>query len=65
MCVVYVDDLIFQENNEVDIHDIVIKFQGLGVDLEQEYDDAGFLGVTLDRDDRTGLLEMKPVRLIK
>ena len=41
MCVVYVDDLIFQENNEVDIHDIVIKFQELGVDLEQEYDDAG------------------------
>jgi len=37
----------------------------LGVDLEQEDDAAGFLGVTLDRDYPSGLLEMKQTGLIK
>ena len=37
----------------------------LGVDLEQEDDAAGFLGVTLDRDGPSGLLEMKQTGLIK
>ncbi len=36
----------------------------MGVDLEQEDDAAGFLGVTLDRDASTGLLEMKQTGLI-
>jgi hypothetical protein len=35
-----------------------------GVDLEQEDDAAGFLGVRLDRDENTGLLEMKQTGLI-
>ena len=33
--------------------------QELVVDLEQEYDASGFLGVTLERDLNTGLLYMK------
>jgi hypothetical protein len=37
----------------------------LGVDLEQEDDAAGFLGVTLDCNASTGLLEMKQTGLIK
>jgi hypothetical protein len=37
----------------------------LGVNLEQEDDPAGFLGVTLARDPETGLLEMKQTGLIK
>jgi hypothetical protein len=37
----------------------------LGVDLEQEDDAAGFLGVTLDRDGLSGLLEMEQMGLIK
>jgi hypothetical protein len=37
----------------------------LGVDFEQEDDAAGFLGVTLDRDGPSGLLEMKQMGLIK
>ncbi len=37
----------------------------LGVDLEQQDDAAGFLGVTLERDPETYLLEMKQTGLIK
>ncbi len=37
----------------------------MGVDLEQEDDAAGFLGVTLDRDASTCLLKMKQTGLIK
>ena len=37
----------------------------MGVDLEQEDDAAGFLGVTLNRDVSTGRLEMKQIGLIK
>ncbi len=37
----------------------------MGVDLEQEDDAAGFLGVTLDRDGPYSLLKMKKIGLIK
>jgi hypothetical protein len=37
----------------------------LGVDLEQEDDAAGFLGVTLDCDGPSHLFEMKQTGLIK
>ncbi len=37
----------------------------MGVDLEQEDSEAGFLGVTLDHDAPTGLLDMKQTGLIK
>ncbi len=37
----------------------------LGVALEQEDNAAGFLGVTLEWDPETGLLEMKQTGLIK
>jgi hypothetical protein len=36
----------------------------LGVDLEQEEDAAGILGVTLDCDVSSGLLKMKQMGLI-
>jgi hypothetical protein len=42
-----------------------MKLQDLGVDLEKEDDAARFLGVTLDCDASTGLLEMKQTGLIK
>jgi hypothetical protein len=42
-----------------------MQLRELGVDLEQEDDAAGFLGVTLERDSETGLLEMKQTGLIK
>ena len=42
-----------------------MQLRELGVDLEQEDDAAGFLGVTLERDPETSLLEMKQTGLIK
>jgi hypothetical protein len=35
-----------------------MQLRELDVDLEQEEDAAGFLGVTLDRDGPSGLIEM-------
>jgi hypothetical protein len=42
-----------------------MQLHELGVDLEQEDDAAGFLGVTLEWDPETGLLKMKQTGLIK
>ena len=42
-----------------------MQLRELGVDLEQEDNAAGFLGVTLDRDGPSGLIEMKQTGLIK
>ena len=39
--------------------------QELGVDLEQEDDFAVFMGVTLEKDHSTGLLDMKQTVLIQ
>ena len=47
------------------INDSAMQLRELGVDLEQEDDAAGFLGVTLERDSEMGLLEMKQTGLIK
>jgi hypothetical protein len=59
ICISYVDDLIFWACNEKDIHHIAMKLREVGVDLEQETDDAGFLGIRMECDSDTGLLEMK------
>jgi hypothetical protein len=42
-----------------------MQLREFGVDLEQEDDAAGFLGVTLERDPETSLLKMKQTGLIK
>ena len=47
-----------------DIHEKAMKLCEQGVDLEQEEDAAGFLGVTLGLDEKTGLMEMKQVGII-
>ena len=65
ICVVYVDDLIFWSKDVPLINGVAMQLRELGVDLEQEDDAAGFLGVTLDRDGPSGLLEMKQTGLIK
>ena len=65
ICIVYVDDLIFWSKEVPRINRVAMELRNLGVDLEQEDDAAGFLGVTLDRDASTGLLEMKQTGLIK
>ncbi len=65
MCIVYVDDLIFWSKEVPRINRVAMELRCLGVDLEQEDYAAGFLGVTLDCDASTGLLEMKQTGLIK
>jgi hypothetical protein len=65
ICVVYVDDLIFWSKDVPQINQVAMKLRVLCVDLEQEDNVAGFLGVTLDRDASTGLLKMKQTGLIK
>jgi len=65
ICVVYVDDLIFWSKDVPLINGVAMQLRELGVDLEQVDDAAGFLGVTLDHDGPSGLLEMKQTGLIK
>ncbi len=59
MCVVYVDDLIFWSCDVANSDRVAMELCKLGVALEQEDDAAGFLGVKMERDSDTGLLEMK------
>jgi hypothetical protein len=59
MCVVYVDDLIFWSCDVANIDRVAMELCKLGVALEQEDDAAGFLGVKMECDNNTGLLEMK------
>jgi hypothetical protein len=42
-----------------------MQLHELGMDLKQEDDTTDFLGITLEGDSETGLLEMKQTRLIK
>ena len=64
ICIVYVDNLIFWEKYESDMHDLAMKLFDLGADLEEEEDASGFLGVNLERDEETGLLKMKKTGFI-
>ena len=65
ICVVYVDDHIFWSKDTLAINDSAMQLRELGMDLEQKDDAAGFLGVTLEQDPETSLLEMKQTGLIK
>jgi len=65
ICICYVDDLLFWARDESDISKVAIQLRDVGVDLEQEDDAAGFLGVDMVRDPKTGLIEMKQTGLIK
>ena len=64
ICICYVDDLLFWAKDEKDIHNLAMQLRDLGVDLEQEDDAAGFLGVCLERVEGTKLLKMKQTSLI-
>ena len=55
-CILYVDVILFWTRNKDNIHNLEIHLQELGVDLEQEDDAAGFLGVNLGRESDTGLI---------
>ena len=64
ICIMYVDDILFWAKDENDIHDLAMMLRKCGVDLEQEDDAAGVLGVSLEHDEITGLMEMKQLGLI-
>ena len=65
MCIVYVDDLIFWSRDVAKIDKVGMELCKLGVALEQEDNAAGFLGVSMERDSSTGLLELKQTGLIE
>ena len=58
VCIVYVDHLIFWGKYEKDIHDPAIKFHEYGVNLEEHDYDAGCLWVTLERNNKTVLVDI-------
>jgi hypothetical protein len=58
-------DIFFWITNTVDINSSAMQLRELEIDLEKEDDVARFLGVTLEWDPETGLLEMKQTGLIK
>eukprot|EP00804_Cyclotella_cryptica_P020131 CCRYP_014912-RA/>CCRYP_014912-RA protein AED:0.34 eAED:-0.30 QI:0/-1/0/1/-1/0/1/0/430 len=64
ICICYVDDLIFWAMDEADIDTLANQLIAAGVSLEQESDAAGFLGVRMEIDQATGLMEMKQTSLI-
>ena len=58
-------DIIFWSKDTVGSNGSAMQLRELGVDLKREDDVARFLGVTLEWDPETGLLEMKQTGLIK
>ena len=62
-CIYYVDDLLFWSKDEAHINELAILLCCSGVDLEQEDDAAGFLGVQIKHNE-SGLLEMEQEGLI-
>ena len=64
MAIIYVEDILFWSVNESNIHDLAMQLREQGVDLEQEDDAAGFVGITLGCNEATCLMEMKQVGLI-
>jgi len=68
ICLVYVDDTLFFANNDSDIDDVIAFLRGQELELSEEDDVAGFLGVHINREKdgkiiltQTGLTE----RIIK
>jgi Reverse transcriptase (RNA-dependent DNA polymerase) len=49
ICLVYVDDTLLYARSQSDIDDVVNGLRNLKMDLEEESDVAGFLGVLVDR----------------
>ena len=50
----YVDDLLFWSKDEEEIDQTINSLKLLGVDLEEEGDASGYLGVKMDKDPKTG-----------
>ena len=64
VCLVYVDDTLFYARDKTHIDDVVAGLRSRGMDLEEEADVAGFLGVLIDRRD-DGSIQLTQKGLIK
>ena len=47
MAIIYFDDILFWSVNKNNVHNLAMQLREQGVDLEQEDNTAGFLGITL------------------
>ena len=65
ICIVYVDDLLFWSHKEESIIELAEQLRAEEIELEEEGDAAGFLGVQLRRDKATGHIHMTQEGLIK
>ena len=65
ICIVYVDDVLFWSPREEYIYEVGQNLRDQGVELEEEGDAAGFLGVDLSRDPETGQIHLTQAGLIK
>jgi hypothetical protein len=65
ICIVYVDDLLFWSPKEEYIYEFGERLHAEEVELKEEGDAAGFLGVQLHRDETTGHTHMTQEGLIK
>ena len=58
ICIICVDDLLFWEKYEADITQVALSLRDEGVDLDQEDNASVFLGIKLEHDAETCLIEM-------
>ena len=64
-CIVYIDNIIFLDRHEDNIHNLEMHLRELSVDLEQEDDSSVFLGVNLEQERNIRFIEMKQTGLIQ
>ena len=65
ICLVYVDDTLLYARDQKDIDEVLRRLQeDEGMQLEVESDVAGFLGVQIHRDDKTGETKLTQTGLI-
>ena len=64
IAVMYVDDILMWSTHEDHIYALGELLRAEGVDLEEEDDAAGFLGVKLNKDAKTGQMVMMQEGLI-
>ena len=64
ICIVYVDDTLLFSPRQEYIDDVLSKLKEEELDLEEEDDVAGFLGVNVQRDDENGQIHMTQLGLI-
>jgi hypothetical protein len=65
ICLVYVDDTLFYSPKPEYIDDVIRQLRERDMDLEEEGNVAGFLGVHLERNEKDGSIKLTQVGLIK